>query len=259
MDASERQKHGRCFADMVLQGVSNVQALSSHKVYRHTYILKRRTLADGSLLNGHLNVGDPITVSVEPNLLVVARGAILKLNSESIVLGVDRQIDPKKLRSHASTFDAVIFRIDKDEMLAGMARIRDNLAQLFFARGDAKRLSLVVDLREPVFRSNCDLKTQTSSLLNRQQNLAVKKVLLAEDYCLILGMPGTGKTTTIAETIKILVSNGSTVLLASYTHSAVDTILMKLLNAESSILRIGNADKVNSNMFLVACRLTVID
>lgn len=38
---------------------------------------------------------------------------------------------------------------------------------------------------------------------------------------------------------------GKTVLLTSYTHSAVDTILRKLKGANFGILRVGNPDKVS--------------
>ena len=44
-----------------------------------------------------------------------------------------------------------------------------------------------------------------------------------------IGMPGAGKSTTIAYLVRALVSVGRSVLLSSYTHSAVDTILVKLL------------------------------
>ena len=54
------------------------------------------------------------------------------------------------------------------------------------------------------------------------------QVLRSEDYTLILGMPGTGKTTTISSLVRLLVTLGRTVLLTSYTHSAVDNILLKL-------------------------------
>lgn len=56
----------------------------------------------------------------------------------------------------------------------------------------------------------------------------IYQVLAAEDYTLILGMPGTGKTTTIAHLVQVAVAEGKTVLLTSYTHSAVDNILLKL-------------------------------
>ena len=38
-----------------------------------------------------------------------------------------------------------------------------------------------------------------------------------------------GKTSTIVALVRVLVALGQSVLLASYTHSAVDNILLKLL------------------------------
>jgi DNA replication ATP-dependent helicase Dna2 len=73
--------------------------------------------------------------------------------------------------------------------------------------------------------------------------LAVEKVLSSRDYTLILGMPGTGKTTVVAHLIRMLVEMGKTVLLSAYTHSAVDTILAKLNDVDFGILRLGNVDK----------------
>lgn len=66
----------------------------------------------------------------------------------------------------------------------------------------------------------------------------------AQDYALVLGMPGTGKTTTIAYIIRALVSQGKSVLLTSYTHTAVDNILLKMRNDEIDILRLGSQAKV---------------
>jgi DNA replication ATP-dependent helicase Dna2 len=227
-----------------------------------------------SLLSSHLNTGDAITVSVEPGLLALARGFILNLTPEELVLGVDHMLDPDAIRERlgdkvgkysASTKEEVIFRIDKDELFGGMARVRNNLAQLFYAEGDKRRLELVVDLRAPVFSSPPDVISSLTrptpgptTDLNPSQLNAISHVLSAEDYALILGMPGTGKTTVIAELVRTLVSRGKTVLVASYTHSAVDTILMKLSkiggkgegggqDAEGGgfgILRLGNVDKV---------------
>ena len=235
-----------------------------------------------SLLNGHLNIGDAITVSVEPGLLALARGFILDLTPEEVILGVDHVLDPNTIRerlgrdkaqAHSASVkmdakgdEGVIFRIDKDELFGGMARVRNNLAQLFYADGDRRRLALVVDLKPPVFSSLLDNVGPSPSLmrptlgptteLNPSQLNAISHVLSAEDYALILGMPGTGKTTVIAELVRTLVSRGKTVLVASYTHSAVDTILMKLSNIGDKgvgqdakgggfgILRLGNVDKV---------------
>jgi DNA replication ATP-dependent helicase Dna2 len=211
-------------------------------------------------LNGHISVGDPITVSVEPNLLALARGFVLSLTQSSVVIGVDHELSIETIATRLSRFrptaggsmSVPVFRVDKDELYGGMGRMRDNLAHLFYADGDARRLELVVDLKPPVFTEGPTLPPPHLAPhfehLNPNQQDAMKKVLAAQDYAMILGMPGTGKTTVIAAIIKVLVGMGKTVLLTSYTHSAVDTILLKLKdNVDFSILRIGNVDKVTQS------------
>jgi DNA replication ATP-dependent helicase Dna2 len=54
--------------------------------------------------------------------------------------------------------------------------------------------------------------------------------MMAEDYLLIKGYPGTGKTTTVAALISILTKLDKKVLFASFTNSAVDNLLIKLLD-----------------------------
>ena len=311
LGAKEREDRGRCFGGMVLKGVDEVSGTmmaesvgassreweKESKIHRYTYRFGRskswvmsgsssssgKILASSlspssaqSLLNGHLDIGDAITVSVEPGQLALAKGFILDLAPEEVVVGVDHVLDTDAIRERlggdkaqkysATTKkygeDGVIFRIDKDELFGGMARVRSNLAQLFYADGDKRRLELVVDLRAPIFSPPEVIPNSTqpslgpTTILNPSQLNAISHVLSAEDYALILGMPGTGKTTVIAELVRTLVSGGKTVLVASYTHSAVDTILMKLSrmggkdggqDAEGAgfgILRLGNVDKV---------------
>jgi DNA replication ATP-dependent helicase Dna2 len=67
----------------------------------------------------------------------------------------------------------------------------------------------------------------------------------AQDYALVLGMPGTGKTTTIAHIIRALVAQGKSVLLTSYTHTAVDNILLKIRHDGIDILRLGSGSKIH--------------
>ena len=64
--------------------------------------------------------------------------------------------------------------------------------------------------------------------INEEQEVALERVLRAEDYVLLLGMPGTGKTTTIAAIVWALVARGNKVLLTSFTNNAVDNMVMKL-------------------------------
>ena len=260
MSAVEREEKGRCFSHMAIDFTyrppMTIKPTSQKegKIHQSTYRFVRVKSGGTSLLNGHMTVGDAIVVSVDPGLLALARGFIIELAPDSVVLGVDHELDEDmiqdRLRGRLEPYmDRIIFRIDKDELFGGMARIRDNLAQLFYAGMGSRRLELIVDLAQPRFIQD-NLVPQTAvalNHLNKDQRLAVRTVLRAEDYALVLGMPGTGKTTVIAAIIIELVKRGKTVLLSSYTHSAVDTILLKLGDLHSSnILRLGNVDKVST-------------
>lgn len=87
--------------------------------------------------------------------------------------------------------------------------------------------------------------------LNVQQKKAVIGVLKTK-YSLIFGSPGSGKTQTIVALVQILVSLGFSVLLTSFTHVAVDNILLKVVQAnqenllEVDFLRIGSIKRIHS-------------
>lgn len=134
-----------------------------------------------------------------------------------------------------------------------------NISKLMEDNKDSNRLrELIVDLRPPKFISNLSsvlprgAKETVANILkglNKPQKQAMKKVLLSEDYTLIVGMPGTGKTTTICTLVRILHACGFSVLLTSYTHSAVDNILLKLKKFRVGFLRLGQGQKVCHEMF----------
>lgn len=249
-----------CFADLVISAYSDDSSSSLQKTHRHTYTFTRaaghHATQRDSLLSGHIARGDPVSISIEPDLLCMQRGFVVELTPTTAVIGLTYNIDldsllsrTKHRRSVPVTESDVRFRIDKDEMSSGIMRMRNNLAQLFYKDGDEKRRRLVVDLEEPYFEpARAPRPEEIPSGLNVDQVQAMHRVLTARDYALVLGMPGTGKTTTIAEIIRALVKRGKSVLLTSYTHSAVDTILMKLLGTDFGILRLGNIDKVSCRL-----------
>ncbi|OWZ77552.1 DNA replication ATP-dependent helicase Dna2 [Cryptococcus neoformans Bt85] len=265
MTAKQREKNGRCFSDMIIESYSNDLGKSLAKIHRHSYTFIRAPSAISenttSLLSGHIAKGDPVSLSIEPDLLCMWRGFVTDLTQTSVTVGVTYVINTDALlkrtgREHrvlkasdGQSRDKVVFRIDKDEMASGMMRMRNNLAQLFYKNGDGARRRLIVDQAAPEFEPSWRPEpSEIPPSLNSDQQKAMESVLTARDYSLILGMPGTGKTTTIAEIIKALVARGKSVLLTSYTHSAVDAILMKLADAEFGVLRLGNIDKVHPDV-----------
>ncbi len=81
---------------------------------------------------------------------------------------------------------------------------------------------------------------------NSEQNLAVARAMQMQDYLLIHGPPGTGKTSVIAEIVKRLTQQGQRVMLAAFTNQAVDTML-KRLDKEGfhAYLRLGHERSTN--------------
>lgn len=227
------------------------------KIHRFVYRLRKSSSAlersessessqRRSALSPGLSTNDPIVVSlVDPSILAISRGFILSMDAESVVVGLDRSLTqvPRQGTAELLTESAMVFRVDKDELATGMGRIRDNLLQLFVAGGDERRRKLIVDLEPPRFDGPVRARLIPAHL-NSDQREALKKVMTARDYALVLGMPGTGKSTVVAELLKLLVKSNLSVLLTSYTHSAVDNILLKIKDAGVDILRLGNRDKV---------------
>ncbi|KAK9768425.1 DNA replication endonuclease-helicase Dna2 [Basidiobolus ranarum] len=144
--------------------------------------------------------------------------------------------------------EQITYRIDKDELTAGMGLVRNNLVKLISLEGEDKR-RLIVDLEPPVFVPvDTHIRETFGHELNLDQRKALEKAISARDYALILGMPGTGKTTTISYIVKALISMKKSVLLVSYTHTAVDNILLKLKHENVDMLRLGNRDKIHSEI-----------
>ncbi|CAK9435366.1 uncharacterized protein LODBEIA_P00930 [Lodderomyces beijingensis] len=148
------------------------------------------------------------------------------------------------------------FILDKDEMFYGLGLARYNVLSLFLSDSAPGLREFVVDLKAPTFQehSKGDIHIEASTGFNSTQLTAYKKVFAANDYSLILGMPGTGKSTLIVEIIKRIVSEKKTVLLTSYTNSAVDNILLKLLENKNdshkvvNFIRIGHPSRVHKSL-----------
>jgi len=88
-------------------------------------------------------------------------------------------------------------------------------------------------------------------LLNAGQQDVVKKVIASLDYTLLLGMPGTGKTSTLSFVIRTLVARGQRVLVTSYTNAAVDNLMIKLRESGVSpgvMGRLGHVGSLDSKM-----------
>lgn len=277
MTSVEREKKSRCFADVVIEEGSASVDSHNPRINRFHYTFVKRTSQPGfSFLESELSVGEPIVVSDEEGHFALAIGYVTLVRKQRISVAVDRRLHNARIRQpgfdeadnqvFASIMEVahegasadqaqgkikeppVRYRLDKDEFSNGMATVRNNLLQLMANEvpAAAQMRRLVVDLAPPRFKAVPSQYTIADREgLNVDQKRAIEKVMSAQDYALVLGMPGTGKTTTIAHIIRALTSQGKSVLLTSHTHTAVDNILLKLKSDKIPILRLGAPAKVH--------------
>jgi DNA replication ATP-dependent helicase Dna2 len=280
MLSSEREALGRCFGNVVIEPGSAQEAMDGPKINRYQYtFVKPKTANKFSFTESQLTVGEPIVVSDENGHFALANGYITNVRPSRVTVAVDRRINdarqkerdfnaetnqvfigikdlatekPLSVTSLTPDLDSPrLYRVDKDEFSNGMATARNNLIRLM--EGNLFRArelrQLIIEQHPPSFKPTSSAYSLSGPAsqqdLNVDQRRAIEKVMSAKDYALVLGMPGTGKTTTIAHIIRALVSQGKSVLLASYTHTAVDNILLKIKDDNIPILRLGAVGKVH--------------
>ncbi|MBX0323448.1 AAA family ATPase [Halomicroarcula sp. F13] len=84
---------------------------------------------------------------------------------------------------------------------------------------------------------------------NEAQNEAVQLAVGAQDFALVHGPPGTGKTYTLARMVRTLVDRGDRVLLSAFTNRAVDNAIEALEEqGYTDVVRVGTESGVREDM-----------
>ncbi|EPG66475.1 AAA domain-containing protein [Leptospira wolffii] len=84
-----------------------------------------------------------------------------------------------------------------------------------------------------------------SSEFNESQRRAISAVLETEDFVLVHGPPGTGKTKTLVEAIRLLVEREKKVLASAPTNAASDLLVESLSKIGVPVLRIGHPARIH--------------
>jgi superfamily I DNA and/or RNA helicase len=119
-------------------------------------------------------------------------------------------------------------------------------------RGNSPIAERILNILE--FKEENKSKFQSIEFLSDQLNDAQKRAIGysigTENFHLIVGPPGTGKTRIIAETVRQLVKRGRRkILIAAYTNLAVDNMIEAISSdMEVKLVRIGSYGKTNDEI-----------
>nr|XP_011713374.1 DNA replication ATP-dependent helicase/nuclease DNA2 isoform X3 [Macaca nemestrina] len=192
MPASEMEKSGSCIGHLIR--TEHVKTICDGQ-YLHNFQRKHGVIPVTNLL-----AGDRVIVSGEErSLFALSRGYVKEINTTTVTCLLDRNLSVLP--------ESILFRLDQEEKSCDIETPLGNLSKLMENTFVSKKLrDLIIDFREPQFTSYLssvlphDAKDTVACILkglNKPQRQAMKKVLLSKDYTLVVGMPGTGKTTTI--------------------------------------------------------------
>ncbi|QLD87899.1 AAA family ATPase [Natronomonas salina] len=149
---------------------------------------------------------------------------------EEIVVTADEPFDLRRLDVYPS-------EIGVDRQLNGL---HDAIL-----RGDPDRKDVLFGRRDPEFSG----PRETYIDNNDAQDEAVNAAVRADDFALVHGPPGTGKTYTLARTVRALVDDGERVLLSAFTNRAVDNAVEALEEQGfTDVVRWGSENGVRDDM-----------
>lgn len=84
--------------------------------------------------------------------------------------------------------------------------------------------------------------------LNASQNEAVNHILAAQDVAVVHGPPGTGKTTTLVQAVRLMAQTENTILVTAPSNTAADLLTERLSEAGLEVTRIGNISRVDESI-----------
>jgi len=176
----------------------------------------------------------PYRPGTEPDArqTMVFRSSIEEIHTDTIVINLRAaQCDVKIFTDHLSEEWAIehdFFESSYSSQYRGMHA---------FLSAPKERRDLLMLQREPHVTPDRQLRGDYGSF-----NTLVRRVSQADDFFLIIGPPGTGKTSfgmlyTLREQLLV---PGATVLLLSFTNRAVDEICSKLVADQIPFIRVGS-------------------
>ncbi len=193
--------------------------------------------------------------SNQPNL---SRGSLILIRENS-PLGIDIRATTKdfynsnlklEIKTNPSQFEnkEVVIDIEKiNVILERLKKIIENIKKGEISLDNVRILDFIIGENKPRYTQK--RASFISKKLNESQKDGVINSIKAEDFHLIIGPPGTGKTYVIEELIKQFIKINQKLLVTAWTNLAVDNIITRLSMKETkNIVRIGPINEIDSEV-----------
>ncbi len=231
----ERSESSRNLADLwklsVEQRVAKGKAIQNLKLENEIKDSNTTKLLFSCKNNSELREGDIVILSDGKLVQGFVSTGVISRASESSV-----EVESRSMQGSVSVID--LYSID-----VGYRRQQRGLFNIIFRRNNFREL--VVKGEKSLIKPVEGKYIPT----NPVQNEAVCKILGTQNYCLIQGPAGTGKTYVIAKSAIELAKQGDKILLTAFTNRAVDNICKYLLeNQFTKFIRLGSTHAIQPEL-----------
>ena len=190
------------------------------------------------VIDTEISVGDMVLVSTDNPLRSDLTGTVTEKGARFIKVAFDKRVPKwaikKKVRLDLYAND-ITFR-----------RMEDNLNHLSLKGKNA--LEYILNERNPKKNRDVPYIAYIDENLNDSQKEAIENALSCENFFLIHGPFGTGKTRTLVELISQETRQGHKVLATAESNAAVDNILERLMdNKKLTLTRLGHPQRVSKH------------
>jgi len=174
-----------------------------------------------------------VQIADQPEL----RGRVDRVDGREVVVRFDQSVDFRALPPQGE------LRVLPSDLVYSKQRA----AVETLANGESANPALLPVLVDGAFAPfQPDGEAEPRRTLDDNQRDAFRRALTVPDLLLVLGPPGTGKTTTITEIVLACAARGETVLVTSHTNRAVDNVLANLSPDDVHAVRVGSESSMTA-------------
>jgi superfamily I DNA and/or RNA helicase len=187
----------------------------------------------------YLSTGSLILIR-EDNLLGIYIRAIVRDFYNSILKIEIKTNNPSQFENKKVVIDTNW----RNVILERLRNVVENIKKGKISVDNIRILDFIIGENKPQYSKK--IVSFISERLDKSQEEAITKAIEANDFHLIIGPPGTGKTHVIEELIKQFSKRDQKLLITAWTNLAVDNIIKRLPEKEvKKVVRIGPIDGID--------------